>query len=144
MIQGQNPYHILGSSKVDAEAALREAELWLLPADEARLKQALVALHATTHKQKSDDRAVTFQLKLFHEGLQGFPGDVVLDVINRWSGKYFPALNELKAEITKDARMRERTNRIRALKDYLENRPAKPVNRITPEQADAIARKHGY
>lgn len=142
MTQGENPFRISGS-RTDAEHALREVRQWLAPLPENALRRELVALHAITPSAKKGETDLELMLEIYVKKLQDFPGDVARDALQNWSGSFFPSWPELRDVIASDWRIRERRQRLDALRAFLNNeqdeKPSGPAP--TPEQ---IARNEAY
>lgn len=142
-MQGENPFQISSSSKLDAEAALREAERWLRPLPEKELRRELVALHLKTVSQKTAGADLDLQLEIYLSELQKFPGDITRDVLRRWSGKFFPAFAELREAIATDRRNGERRLRIAALRLFLDgDKEDKPKGKPPTDEQMKRARNH--
>ena len=119
VIQGENPIWIESRSREDAEAAYREAQQWLSPLPPERLIGLLGELNLKTipRAEDGDDREGRF--RLYARELQAFPGDVVRDCLRNWPDKFFPAWTELRDAIAGDRRIKERRQRVDALRKFL-------------------------
>lgn len=105
----------------DARSALAEAEGWLRPASMEALARVLGELYLRTARRAEESIDRQAVVMLYARELTAYPRDIALDAIRRYRGKFFPALDELREPIERDARLIERRQRIAALKGLVEN-----------------------
>ena len=72
--------------------------------------------------------------------LSAYPGDIALDAVEGWSGRFFPAWIELKEEILSDKRLVQRNRRIRALQEFINAKPEPERKPVTDEQIKRMKR----
>lgn len=100
----------------------------------ARAVSELYLLCARANERDEDRVAV---VTLYAEKLRQWPGDLAIDAIRGWRGKFFPALPELEQHITGDSRLRERRLRMQALKAFVKNGGETPY-KISDEERSRI------
>lgn len=138
--QGHSPVQISGSSRADARAALAEYQNLMRPAPDDALRKALVALHVKTIRRAESEKDSNLALKIYLVELKRYPGDIALDTLATWRSKFFPAWPELREAIERDWRFVERSQRIRALFDYLDGiSEQRPAEKPTAEQHARVA-----
>lgn len=103
----------------DARSALAEAEGWLRPASMEALARVLGELYLRTARRAEESIDRQAVVMLYARELMAYPRDIALDAIRRYRGKFFPALDELREPIERDARLLERRQRIAALKAFV-------------------------
>lgn len=112
------------------------------PAPMEDLVVALGELYIASAKAKETAEDMQGLIALYARNLRDYPGDIALDIVAKWRGKFFPALNELRDKIEDDTRLMKRRIHIKALRAFLDKQDKPKFERITPEQADAVIAKH--
>ena len=80
----------------DFTAALAVVELAMAPASDADIALSLAALGQVTPRREPHGGAADLFLAAYIRRLLDYPGDVVRDVLQNWSGTFFPKWGELK------------------------------------------------
>lgn len=134
------------STLEQAEAALREIETAMAPADKRSLGAALAELWLVTAKQKTSSEDQEAKARVYIRELQTFPGDVALYVLRRAlrEHEWFPLLASLCHECAELARernwlLRSLQNRVAELQRPAMAKVFREVIRLMPGCADSKA-----
>lgn len=78
------------------EKALRVAEASMAPAAPPNIGAWLTELHHITARRNEDADSATLTMAAYIKRLLQYPGDIVRQTLQEWSGKWFPTWAELK------------------------------------------------
>jgi hypothetical protein len=77
-------------------AALAVVQSSMAPAPVADMRVWLAELSTVTARRAEEVGEAALTLTAYTKRLEGYPGDVVKEVLSSWSGKWFPTWGELK------------------------------------------------
>lgn len=122
---------ITASCRSDAEAALREAFLWLQPLTREAALGLLSQLYLKTVRAGTTDEDFRARISIYARELERYPADIAKDAINGWRGQFFPTWGELALLIEADRRLGQRRLVIEALEEFLVPK-AEPIKQGKP------------
>jgi hypothetical protein len=86
---------------------LNDATAASQPARKSDIAKALLRLSAKTAVRPGAPELGELVMTVFAEDLQAYPGDIVLEVIAGWKGKWFPVFDDLDRAISREGRTRQ-------------------------------------
>jgi len=142
-LAGEMGLEIVATCPDDLLKARSDVGWWLQGASLAELTDALGKRYLVSTTRKQGVKDMQAQIAITASRLTRLPGDVALDLIAKWRGKYFPTEAELVEAIEGDTRTIKRRMLFKIITEAIENGTIKPIKRITPQQAEKIAQSHG-
>lgn len=130
IVAGQSKWAVEGADQTEAKRALAEAMMWMRPGSLRALVDALNNLYIVSGRRTEEPDNQAVRILATARELEAYPHDLALAAIKTYRGIFFPSAEELRLSIEAMPAFRERSEKIKALRHFVEHGPEPEAREI--------------